>query len=470
MGPIYDNACAIGEDMTVLKPGAAVIRSSDDLTGSFASALRLPLLGLSLFLVFLFLRPADFVPALAVFRPVLLVLALTTAVFLLQNRGIVFIRYSTGKLILAFGGAMALSTVVSYWPGGSFWITVDFLKEIVVFVLIINIALSVHALGRLIDVMIFSNGILSLFAVKDYLTGKVSEEGRIQGVVSGIFDDPNDLALSLVTMVPLIYWKIQTQATRRGRLLFTALMVVVVGGVVATQSRGGFIALLGIALMIVKESRKKMVAVLLGAIIAIGVLVVTPRGAFDRFSTITDYHNEETAQIRLHMWAAGLRMFADHPVLGVGAGMFAVAYGQAYRDPGFAYNTWWTAHNSVIQVVAELGLLGFLLWTGLLVSGFSSLRTARRRISLSDLENRAKTQLLWMISALETSLAGFIMGAMFLSRAYDWILVIVLAMIIAFLRVTERLSPDHAGVRRSGTPRRDLRPAGRGMSRSGRLS
>lgn len=470
MGPIYDDACAIGEDMTVLKPGAAVVRSSDDLTGSFASALRLPLLGLSLFLAFLFLRPADLVPALAVFRPALVVLALTTVVFLLQNQGIVFIQYSTGKLLLVFWGAMALSTVVSYWPGGSFWITVDFLKEIVVFVLIINTALSLHALGRLIKVMIFSNGILAMFAVRDYLTGNVSASGRIQGVVSGLFDDPNDLALSLITMVPLIYWIIQTRATRRGRLLFIVLMVVVVSGVVATQSRGGFIALLGVAFMIVKESRKKMVAIFLCAIIAVAVILVAPRGAFDRFSTITSYQGEETAQIRMHMWAAGVQMFADHPVLGVGTGMFSAAYGKDYRDPGFPYNTWWTAHNTVIQVSAEMGLLGLALWIGLVISGFSSLRTARRRISLSDLDDRVKAPLSWMISALQTSLAGFILGAMFLSRAYDWILVIILAMIIAFLRMTERLSLDRAEVRWSGAPRSEPLPTGRGMPRSRRLS
>lgn len=468
MGPIYDDARAIGEVMTVRKPGAVGIRSSNDLNGSSASALRLPLLGLSLFLVFLFLRPADFIPALVVFRPVLVVLVLTMAVFLMQNQGIVFIRYSAGKLLLAFWGMMALSTLVSYWPGGSFWITVDFLKEVVVFVLIINIVLSVYALGRIIEMMILSNSFLALFAVKDYLTGNL-ERGRVHGVVGGMFEDPNDLALSLITMVPLIYWMIQTRVTRSGRLFHMALMVVVVCGIVATQSRGGFIALLGVALMIVRGSRKKMVAVLIGAIIAVAVIWAMQRGAFDRFSTITNYQSEETAQIRMHMWKAGVRMFADHPILGVGAGMFSVAYGQDYKDPSFAYNTWWTAHNSLIQVGAEMGLLGLLLWIGFAVSGFSSLRTARRRISLSDLEDRAKAPFLWMISALETSLAGFIMGAMFLSRAYDWILIIVLALITALLRITEGLWPDHTGVRPFGILKCDLPAAGRGVPLSKKL-
>ena len=246
-------------------------------------------------------------------------------------------------------------------------------------------------------------------------------------------------------------------------------MLLAAGGVVATQSRGGFLGLMAVTGLILMRSRKKLAGVVLAGALGIAVVLASPQGAFDRFSSIAHYQGEENAQIRLAMWRAGLRMFADHPFLGVGTGAFPIAYGEDYRDPEFPYNTWWTAHNSVIQVMAELGLVGLMLWLTMVFSGFSDLKKARRRLMSAD-EDTGRVEALELNSALSASLAGFLVSSLFLSKAYDWIFIILLAMITASFRMTEGRPPDSAGASRSrfaGNPLRDSSP---GLPKKGPVS
>jgi putative inorganic carbon (HCO3(-)) transporter len=454
-----------------MREGASIFKPSDaspiHLIRFPAANERLPLLGLSVFMAFLYLRPADLFPVLAPLRPVLVVLALTVLIFFLTKKGtreITFAAYPTGKFLLAFLCVMVLSIPFSYWPGESFSNTTEFLKEVTVFILIVNIASSLAALSRLTGVIIFSSAVLALFAVKDYLAGRLLYSGRIEGVVGGIFGDPNDLAVCFVTVLPLIYWRLQARPAPNRRLLLLGAMVLAVGGVIATQSRGGFLGLLAVAGLIWMRSRQKLAAVVLAAALGITVVLISPQGAFERFSTIAHYQNEENAQIRLNLWRAGLRMFADHPVLGVGAGVFPIAYGKDYRDPEMPYNTWWTAHNSVIEVMAELGLAGLVVWIGLIASGFSILRKARRRLSSAD-QDSVFFEALELNSALSVSFVGFLVSSLFLSKAYDWILIILLAMITASFRMMQGRSPGPAGGERSRFTGNHLRASGPGLLR-----
>lgn len=422
---------------------------------------RLPLLGLSVFLVFLFLRPADLFPVLTPLRPVLVVLILTMALFFFNRRSgqrVLLMPYSTGQYLVSFLGVMLLSIPFSYWPGGSFTNATEFMKEVAVFILIVNIAASLSALARLTRMIIFCNVVLALLAVKDYLTGNLLHRGRIEGL-GGLFNDPNDLAVCFVTALPLIYWRLQSHPSPKDRFLLIGAMMLAVGGVIATQSRGGFLGLVAVAGLILMRSRRKVAALFLAAALGIVVVLVSPQGAFERFSTITHYQGEENAQIRLAMWRAGLHMFADHPILGVGTGVFSIAYGEDYRDPEFPYNTWWTAHNTLIQVMAELGLAGLLVWVGMVISGFSILKKARLRL-LSAARDVVIFEALELNSALSVSFVGFLVSSLFLSKAYDWILIILLAMITASFRMTEGPSPDSAGAVRTRFAGRPLRVSG----------
>jgi O-antigen ligase len=74
---------------------------------------------------------------------------------------------------------------------------------------------------------------------------------------------------------------------------------------------------------------------------------------------------------RLAFWYAGLNMFQNNPVLGVGVGNYIEAY------PRYAANGWQLvlghAHDYYLNTAAETGLIGLAAYAGLLFSGFRQL-------------------------------------------------------------------------------------------------
>jgi len=84
-----------------------------------------------------------------------------------------------------------------------------------------------------------------------------------------------------------------------------------------------------------------------------------------RLGTALELDKDASFVGRLAIWANTLKMFKDHPVLGVGKGNFKTMYpfhaASAIKDPGFSSEVQpREAHNDYVQLLAETGTLGFL--------------------------------------------------------------------------------------------------------------
>src|SRR3989442_13656065 len=85
----------------------------------------------------------------------------------------------------------------------------------------------------------------------------------------------------------------------------------------------------------------------------------------------------------MEVWKRGIGYMLGRPLLGVGAQAFGVAEGTLAPEAvereeygkGFK---WSTAHNAFVEIGAEIGVLGLLLFGALLVGGFRGLARARR--------------------------------------------------------------------------------------------
>jgi O-antigen ligase len=145
----------------------------------------------------------------------------------------------------------------------------------------------------------------------------------------------------------------------------------------------------------------------------------------------TDYnHTQETG--RLHIWSRGIGYMVRNPVLGVGPGNFAAAEGMlsplAERQQ-FGVGVRWNApHNIFIQVAAELGVPGLVLFTGLMASAFLSLHRSDRSSRAAGESAPVAPEL---IQALTASLVAFVVGGLFLSLAYAEFPYMLIALAVA---------------------------------------
>jgi len=146
----------------------------------------------------------------------------------------------------------------------------------------------------------------------------------------------------------------------------------------------------------------------------------------------------------VQVWKRGLGYMMQHPVLGVGAGNFPTAEGTISplirTTPSGRGIKWMQAHNSFVEVGAELGVPGLLFFVLMLSSAFRALRDVGRSNPPGTTKEHSAppTQL---AQALTASLVGYVVGGFFLSLAYRDLLFVLLALIVGLRKTTLPLRP-----------------------------
>ena len=128
---------------------------------------------------------------------------------------------------------------------------------------------------------------------------------------------------------------------------------------------------------------------------------------------------DQSAMGRIWAWSDGLQMLKSSPVWGIGYGMFTTTHTRA-------------AHSSFVECTAELGLVGYVLWLGLSVITLDELR------DVAALDPTRHPDLPRWGRALSHSLGGALVGGLFLSRAYDVTFFVLIALGAALADVARR--------------------------------
>ncbi|QDT03402.1 O-Antigen ligase [Rubripirellula lacrimiformis] len=403
--------------------------------------MRLPLLLLIIFLASVLIRPWDFIPILASIKPVTLAILGITFAMMMAGIKFQYFRLPLSKSLLTLWITMLVTSVTSYWIAYSLDFTIKWFQFLLLFSFIGTLVVATDGLFNLTRTLAVVGGFLSVLAIHSKLTMDFSAEGRIEGVGNGILSDPNELAQALVAVLPFAWWMLV-----RGQRVSDRLMGAVCGGllsvgIVVTESRGGLlsmIAAVGVLFLISRSSATKKFAV---AAVLIGVAIVAmPGAAVDRYSTITTAAQEdESAQTRLAVWKAGGRMFSDHFVQGTGIGTFETVYGSRYIDRRYAGDKWYSAHNSVVEAAAELGIVGLLAWLWFVLMPFWLLwRSRSALLEIDEDESVTREQLIVWLECMLAAWTGFFVGAMFLSKGFDIPVVIFVALAVAGSQIANR--------------------------------
>lgn len=183
--------------------------------------------------------------------------------------------------------------------------------------------------------------------------------------INATFADPNHFARFLLEgiVVALVLWFF---ARRRAKLacLLPAMGLATLT-LVFTGSRGAWVAgavtlpLAVLALPVERRLRLRMLGMGGALLMTVAVVVAAVNPYFSkRLDTFT--FGFQAAGARPYLVKAGLNMFADHPLTGVGAGGYQTAFVNdyyRYKDPTIKANVT-ISHTSAVTIMAELGLIG----------------------------------------------------------------------------------------------------------------
>ncbi len=179
-----------------------------------------------------------------------------------------------------------------------------------------------------------------------------------------IYQTPNALALFVIPMVAIAIAIAIYSRDRLDRWLSVAFLVVAIPGSLLTFSRGGYVALLVIGLLLALTHRSRIWLVPALAILAVAfsrIPAVASRIAH-QFNP-TDPNNSLDQRIRL--WKATARLLQDHPIFGTGLSSFGQAINR-YRSVSGYTDQLIYPHNIILNFWVETGLLGLVAFAWLM--------------------------------------------------------------------------------------------------------
>ncbi len=273
-------------------------------------------------------------------------------------------------------------------------------------------------------------------AVKDQYrdpeSGQLVDVERMCG--TGIFNDPNDLALMIIAAVPICGYWLTDPSARRVRPAWIALIGLLIYALVLTHSRGGFLALMAglAAFMYMRFGGAR--TLILGLLVMPLMLIVFA----GRMTSISA--SEGTGQTRIQLWCDAMQFFQQAPLFGIGMEMYQTV---SYHVP----------HNSYLHCYAELGVVGGTLFLGAFYFALHGLFRLRAKPAPVDPhvryndpavprlappappERDVDPELARLHPYLMAMLVGYAVGIVFLSRSYIVPTYLLLGLAVVYLRM-----------------------------------
>jgi O-antigen ligase len=284
-------------------------------------------------------------------------------------------QVSMGRWWLALFVIMMISTPFSIWPGGSTALLADFgPKRYVILFCIAAVQVSAMQCIRFAYLQIVSSALLLSMC---FLYGSSSiSDGRFYIAQSMFFDNSNDLAIALLlTSTNLLF-----VFFARGfvlKILATCEILLSLFYILKSGSRGTFLAAMVAAVFVLIFSKRKIIVLSLVPAVLIVLITFAPSQMVQRFMSVVIDPEQvvasgaggsevESQLARQDMVKLSLKITLQHPLLGVGPGMFDNFVQKGAKEAG-VHAASLSTHNAYTQVSSECGIPAFICYMATII-------------------------------------------------------------------------------------------------------
>lgn len=412
--------------------------------GSIPFCFKKPWIGVLVFLFISLANPHRFSWSFAVHAQVAMLVAVPTILgFLVTREKDPFPRERESILLLLFWGltmvtshfAIYANSAWSYWQQFSKILLMAFLttalfidrKKLKYYFLTIGVSLGL--LGA-------KGGLFSLMTGGRY---------NVRGPEGTFIENEGDFALALNMALPLLHYLAREEKNVWIKTGLRVLFVFTLIAVVFTYSRGAFLGLSAVLILIFLRSKQKFLAVVAAVLIFFATSYIPPAW-YEEMSTMITYEEDGSAMGRIDAWKFAINLARDRPLTGGGFEAFKPAMFDIYYEGSSRYHD---AHSNWFEVLGEQGFTGLVLYVSILFSCLWSLQKIRRRA----LETESGSWMRSYAEMIQVSLVAYMVGGSFVGRAYfDLFYQMVAGVIVLKVLVDRELGGRDEEVNLPGAP------------------
>lgn len=344
-----------------------------------------------------------------------------------------------GILMLALHIWFFIGAPFSHWRGGTFTAALYVLRYFPIFILLGGLIVTRNQL-RTVMLALAASVVLDMTWIT--FGAKATSSSRLE-LESSRFSNANEIAIYLMIGLPFLLFIAMNRRFRAALRVFAALAGLASLFVsMRTGSRGGLITMVVLFFLIwlgaslINKVKLLLIAMVLGVVLYGSV----SRTLRNRFATIGDEQVRDTTgavsstNAREALLWQSIKVTLEHPLVGVGLGVYAAAAADESWDRG-ERALWQVTHNAYTEISAEAGIPAFLFYLAIL---FLCARDTLRIRKLGRLQPPRFQELSLMAGCLFLSLVSFCLSGCFASIAVDFYFYIVVGFITALSNVARR--------------------------------
>lgn len=396
--------------------------------------MKLPFIGLTLFLTFIYFEPSLFFPGLAQVRAAFIISILTLIAAVAAGARLP--KAIQNKLLILLFITAVLSVYLSPLPiRADNYTNLSYVyKAIAIYFLVVIIISSKDYLVKFYYMTMGFGFVVSITTLLTFRAGIVNLKGvdrgkdisRMVNYFGGIGDDSNEFGALMVSLLPLAAVLIAGEKHWIKKILFSIIALSFILCITRSRSRGAFLGLLVVLTFLLWENRKKAGIILIVILMLTYTYFHTHQSFWNRITTLQSVETIEAdhnAFSRVLQDRQSVELMKRYPITGVGLGNFVQAKIYILKLipategelKGFIK---YSAHNSYLGMGAETGVIGLLIFLLIIITSIWYCYSSERYFKTRD-----DLLLFYKISqSIRIGLIGFAFCIIFLSDQFNHIL------------------------------------------------